>query len=121
MPPRPARLARAPDVSPPAGTGLLLPAPALEWEACGLVQLGPIRSNWTISPLTPSQLPALVSYPLHRHSSGRRAGWPHMASPLQLDHILNWPGKKRESRAMGSHPSNAGFGPGAGLGGCELQ
>lgn len=50
------------------------------------------------------------------HSSGRRAGWPHMASPLQLDHILNRPGKKRESRAKGSHPSNAGFGPGAGVG-----
>ena len=81
MPPRPARLARAPDVSPPAGTGLLPPP-------CTRV-------------------------------GGVRAG--HMTSPLQLDHILNRPGIKRENRAKGSHPSNAGFGPGAGLGGRELQ
>ena len=57
----------------------------------------------------------------HRHSSGRRAGWPHIAYPLQLDHILNRPGKNRESRAKGSHPSNAsGAGRGWVLGGREL-
>ncbi len=64
----------------------------------------------------------------HRHSSGRHAGCPHIAYPLQLDHILNRPGKnlgpeKTEKVGQrGATPAMPVSGAGRGwvLGGREL-